>query len=143
MAAASPTQVDNNLETFSLVWLDASVNSSQQNVKAQQQLRTSINYLKTFEHVDKCEQYIRSVFKEDRIILIVSGRLGQEIVPRIHQLQQVSAIYVHCLSADKKKYEQWAKNYAKVNEVFVFCLIGCILRFLGEKCRREIGRSRD
>ncbi|CAF1332663.1 unnamed protein product [Rotaria sordida] len=106
---------DGNLETYSLIWLDASVIDSKENIDAQQQLRSLINHLKVFEQVDECEQYIRSVSSQDRIVLVVSGRLGQQIVPRINQLRQVSSIYVYC--TDKKKNEQWAKEFAKVNGV--------------------------
>jgi len=105
---------EENLETFSLLWLDASVNDSQENIDAQQQLRTSINYLKTFEDGDKCEEYIRSVPKDDRIVLIISGRFGEIIVPRIHSLRQISSIYVYC--KDKKRHEAWANEFKKVNE---------------------------
>jgi len=105
-----------NLETFSLLWLDASVNDVQENIDAQQQLRTSINYLKTFEDGDKCEEYIRSVPKDDRIVLIISGRFGEIIVPRIHSLRQISSIYVYC--KDKKRHEKWANQFKKVNQYF-------------------------
>ena len=104
---------DNNLETFSLIWLDASVNNSQENLDAQQRLRSSINHLKTFEHQDDCEQYIRSVSPLDRVVLIVSGRFDPQIVPRIHQLRQVSSIYVYCM--DKERNEQWAQHFTKVS----------------------------
>lgn len=103
---------DKNLETYSLVWLDASVNNSKENLDAQQRLRSLINHLKTFEQIDQCEQYIQSVSPQDRIVLVVSGQLGEQIVPRIHQLRQVSVIYIYC--TDRKKNEQWAKEFAKV-----------------------------
>ena len=103
-----------NLETFFLLWLDASVNSSSENVDAQQQLRSSIHFLKTFEQANECEQYIGSVSKHDRIVLIVSGRLGETVVPRIHQLRQLAAVYVYC--QDKKRNGQWADQFKKVNE---------------------------
>ncbi len=105
---------EENLETFSLLWLDAAVNESQENIDAQQQLRTSINFLRTFEDGDQCEKYIRSIPKDDRIVLIVSGRFGETIVSRIHSLRQMSAIYVYC--KDKKRHEAWAKQFKKVNQ---------------------------
>jgi len=103
---------DNNLETVYLVWLDTSVNTSKDNIDAQQQFRTIINHLETFENVQECEQYLRQTSKDDRIFLIVSGRLGQEIVPRIHQYRQVSSIYVYCMN--KRTNEEWAKHFTKV-----------------------------
>jgi hypothetical protein len=113
MAVTPLTQQKQNLETYFLIWLDDEVNSFNENVKVQQQLRRSINHLTTFDDDNKCEEYIRSVPKDDRIILIVSDQLGQKIVPRIHQLRQVSSIYVYCMN--KKQNEQWAQQFSKVS----------------------------
>jgi hypothetical protein len=46
--------------------------------------------------------------------LIVSGQFGREIVPKIHQLEQLSAIYVYCMN--KEANEQWAKDFLKVGD---------------------------
>ncbi|CAF1258766.1 unnamed protein product [Rotaria magnacalcarata] len=94
--AAAPTPQrpgSKNLETFYLLWLDASVNKTEENVEAQQYLRTSINYLETFENDKQSECYIQSLSSDDRVVLIVSGQLGQIIVPHIHSLRQLSSIY--------------------------------------------------
>jgi len=112
MAVTSLTQEKPNLETYSLIWLDSSAGTSQDAIQAQQYLRTVINYVKLFQQSDECEEYILSVPKDDRIILIVSGRLGRELVPRIHQLRQISSIYVYCMN--KKKNEQWVQPFNKV-----------------------------
>jgi hypothetical protein len=40
---------DDNLETFSLLWLDAQVNTTKDNRQAQEKLRQIINHLKTFD----------------------------------------------------------------------------------------------
>jgi hypothetical protein len=112
MTSTSLTQQKQNLETYFLIWLAAEVNSFNENVKVQQQLRRSINHLTTFDDDKKCEEYIRSVPKDDRIILIVNGQLGQKIVPRIHQLQQISSIYIYCMN--KKQNEQWTQQFSKV-----------------------------
>ncbi|CAM4923075.1 unnamed protein product [Rotaria socialis] len=109
--------IEENLETFSLIWLDASVNETQENIDAQHQLRTSINFLKTFDDADKCETYIKSLQRDDRVVLIASGRLGQIIVPRIHSLRQLAAIYVYC--KDKKRNELWANQFKKVRGIIV------------------------
>lgn len=103
---------DENLEIYSLVWLDATVNSTTENLDVQKQLRILINQLKTFDNTHDCLQYIKNLSKQNRIILIVSGRLGREIVPRIHRLRQISRIYVYCY--DKEKNEKWAQKFPKV-----------------------------
>lgn len=104
MASASLSQQKQNLETYFIIWLDATVNRSEENVEAQQQLRKSINYLTTFDDDNECEEYIRSVSKDDRIVLIVSGQLGRKIVPRTHQLRQIFSIYVYCMNEKTKSW---------------------------------------
>jgi len=106
-----------NLETFSLVWLDVSINNSEENLDTQRQLRTIINHLRTFEDSHDCEDYIRSVSNHDRIVIIVSGLSGRQLVPRIHYLLQVCSIYVYCM--DRKTNEEWTKNFTKVNKISV------------------------
>ena len=103
---------DDNLETFSIFWLDPQVNQTEDNRNAQLKLREIINHLKTFDDQNECHQRILSLSQEDRLVLIVSGRCGQQLVPKIHHLRQVSSIYVYCM--DKKANEQWAKDFIKI-----------------------------
>lgn len=109
---SNTTQETENLETYCLIWLDTSVNESQENIQAQKELRTLINHLITFENDQQCLQHIESVSKDDRIILIVSGRLGQIIVPKIVKYRQIVSIYVYCMN--KAIDERWAKQFNKV-----------------------------
>jgi response regulator RpfG family c-di-GMP phosphodiesterase len=108
-----------NLESFACLWLDQSVDSTQDNLTTQQELRQVINHLRTFDNSDECEQYIQQVTQE-KVVLIVSGALGRQVVPRLHDLPQFSAFYVFC--QDKKANEQWANKYHKVKH-FITTLI--------------------
>ncbi|CAF4848912.1 unnamed protein product [Rotaria sp. Silwood1] len=105
-----------NVESFTCLWLDKYVNKTEDNIDTQEELRQIINDVRTFDNSDACEQYIRKITQE-KIVLIVSGGLGREIVPRLHDLPQFSACYVFC--KDKKANEEWAKKYNKINGVFV------------------------
>ncbi|CAF4138303.1 unnamed protein product, partial [Adineta steineri] len=73
--------------------------------------------IQKFQDVKQCQQYIEKTSEKDRLVIIVSGRLGHEIVPYIHQLRQVISIYVYC--KDKKINEQWALKFTKVKSVVV------------------------
>ncbi|CAF2972271.1 unnamed protein product [Rotaria sp. Silwood2] len=119
MAAVSPKTIENdgNFETYCLIWLDASVNSSKENCQIQEQLQAIINHLLTFEDDQQCLHYIKNRSEDDRIILIVSGRSGRNIVPQIVNLQQITSIFVYCF--DKKANEQWSKQFTKVKGVIV------------------------
>jgi response regulator RpfG family c-di-GMP phosphodiesterase len=101
-----------NLEIFSIIWLDPSVNSNRANQNAEQQLRNIINHLRKFEDGQECQQYIEERSQEDRLILIVSDQFGKDIVPQIHHLRQVSSIYVYC--PDKQKNQEWVSQFNKV-----------------------------
>ncbi len=104
---------DDSISTsYSILWLDPSVNTDKNNRHAQKEFRSIINHLKTFEDEDQFEQYIQSVSPHKRLILIVNGRLGKEVVPRIHHIPQILSIYVYCM--DQKRNEQWAKDYSNL-----------------------------
>jgi hypothetical protein len=102
---------DDYLEIFSLVWFDTNINI-EDNRGTQQKLRSIINHINKFEDVQQCEKYIKQRSKKDRIVLVVNGQLGKELVSSIHNLRQVSSIYVYCM--DKKNNEEWSNKFNKV-----------------------------
>lgn len=105
-----------NLETFSLVWLNAAVNETQENIDAQLELRSSINVWQIFQEKDECIQHILSIPKGDQVILIVSGKLGKIVVPKIHDLHQLWSIYIYCI--DKERNREWSSDFTKVRSNF-------------------------
>ncbi|CAF0878209.1 unnamed protein product [Adineta steineri] len=107
---------DKSLEIFSLIWLDANVDVKDIR-DTEVKLRSIINHIKKFQDVKQCRHYIEHRSQKDRLVIIVSGRLGREIVPYIHQLRQVISIYVYCI--DKKSNEQWALKFSKIKSVVV------------------------
>lgn len=109
------TSKETPVPRYPVIWLDSSVNTSKENLEGQRLICSSIDHLKTFDKIDLCEEHLRSLASEERIILIVSGRLGRELIPRIHDLRQVSLIYVYCL--DRAANEPWAKQYKKVRQI--------------------------
>ncbi len=102
---------DNHLEIFSLIWLDGN-NNINNNHDTQQNLRFIINKLKIFQDPQKCQHYIEQRPEEERLVLIVSGQMGQAVIPIIHRYQQVLSIYVYCY--DMKNNEQWTSQFPKV-----------------------------
>jgi len=102
---------DDYLEIFSLVWFDANINI--EDIRdTQQKLRTIINHIKKFEDVKECQQYIQHRSKQDRILLIVSGRLAEQLISAVHSLRQVSSIYIYCM--DKNNNKEWVNKFSKV-----------------------------
>lgn len=63
---------------------------------------------------ERCVKLIQE-YTDRRIFLIASGSLGRQVVPIIHDLPQVYAIYIHC--ADVQSNQQWALQYCRVRIV--------------------------
>ncbi len=112
MISLSSVVSDLDLETVCLVWLDASANITVENIATQKQFQLITSHFKIFQNVQDCEQYIQQKTKDDRIFFVVSGQLGREIVPRIHQYRQIFSIYVYC--QNKQLDEEWANKFPKV-----------------------------
>lgn len=100
-----------NVELFNLIWLDATA-TDEETKKSEERLRSIINHLTRFADIEECQEYIEQQSQKDRLILIVSGQMGQEIVPAIHKLRQVISIYIYCMN--EKKHKEWASKFKKV-----------------------------
>jgi response regulator RpfG family c-di-GMP phosphodiesterase len=97
---------------MSLVWLDSSTNNPEEHIATEQQLRLLDTNLKTCNDEKECEDYLKSQPENAHIVLIANGKLGQQLVPKIHNLPQIVSIYVYCLN--KKAHEQWVTEFTKV-----------------------------
>ncbi|CAF3276396.1 unnamed protein product [Rotaria socialis] len=127
-----------NYETFSLLWLDGQVNATEENKRAQTRLRSIINYLKLFENPQECRQYIKNCSEQDRIVLIISGRLSKELIPQIHELRQLSSVYIYCRR--KKEYKTWAKEFPKIKHIVV--QLDDLVQRIKED-QRDLGKTED
>jgi len=114
----NPVAKDDNLETFSIIWLDAN-SDIYWGTDVQKKLRNVINHLKHFNDEGICQQYIKQRPADDRLVLIVNSQLGRQVVSGIHHLQQVTSIYICC--ADENTNEQWTNNFTKV-QLFLLVL---------------------
>jgi tetratricopeptide (TPR) repeat protein len=119
-ATAAENRGENDLEDcmedFIIIWLDATINSDRDILfKRQCFLQTPANCIRTFVDQNKCVEYIQEIHNE-QIFLIVSGSLGQIVVPLVHDLSQVSQIYVFC--ADKLVHKRWSESFKKIRGIF-------------------------
>ena len=63
---------------------------------------------------DRCINFCKENSMK-RIFLVTCGSLGLKVVPQIHDLPQVYAIYVHC--SDVPGHMKWTNQYSKVRVV--------------------------
>ncbi|CAF1250977.1 unnamed protein product, partial [Didymodactylos carnosus] len=98
-----------------LVWLDLNANT-EANMEIQRNLLRNLSNitLKVFEKQRQCELFMEEKYNES-IILITSGSLGREMIPRLHGLKQLHEAYIFCY--DRSANEKWAKDYSKIQRV--------------------------
>jgi hypothetical protein len=112
---SSPLDIEvEHLETFIIVWLDANIDDAQ-NQALQKRLRQYVTFFITFNEIKLCEQWLRSRSNHEKILLIVPGELGRRMVPNIHQITSIIAIYVFCWKPENHLI--WTQNYTKIRGV--------------------------
>ena len=110
---SSTNKNDHHLEIFSITWLDAN-DDAEIVQRAEKELRAIINHFKRFKDPNECQKYIEKKSNHDRLVVIVNHQFGQEIVPLVHKLRQVSSIYVYDENAENDG--QWTKDFVKVEQ---------------------------
>ena len=105
-----------NKESTTLIWFDPRMEIAQDTDGTEQRLRQINDYVLFHENGDQCLMEAESI-RCEKILLVVCGSLGLEIVPRINSLSQLEAIFIFC--EKKSWYESSLLKYDKVVGVFV------------------------
>ena len=99
-----------------LIWLDSNIDDNNEDChNTISQLRRVVNTINTFTDGDQCLQFINNIDNQ-KACMIISGSLGEYIVPRIHDMSQVDSVFIFC--GNKKRHEQWTKEWSKIKGVF-------------------------
>lgn len=105
-----------SIDKFWQVWLLKSISIAEDAGDLPQSNELSIHtYVKAFENIIECEQFIHSVTNTDRFVFIVDELLGEQIVPHIHELEQLYAFYVY--RTHHQSDESWFKPFLKVRRI--------------------------
>jgi tetratricopeptide (TPR) repeat protein len=104
------------VQNIMLIWLDKNINNKKEDCcNTVTQLRNVGNTVHTFTHTDQCIDFVTDSYNE-KVVLIISGALCQNIVPLVHDIDQLHKIFI--FGKNKVKYEQWAKQWSKIKDVF-------------------------
>ncbi|CAM6005317.1 unnamed protein product, partial [Sphagnum balticum] len=133
----NPSQINaRRVQNVLLIWLDnESNNNSADCQNTISQLRQAVNDINRFNDGEECMQFIDNI-TDTKACMIVSGSLGQDIVPRIHNMPQVDSIFIFC--RDQKHHEQWVKDWPKIRGVFTEISPICIaLKQAAQQCEQN------
>ena len=64
---------------------------------------------------EHCVSFIKDKCANKRVFLVSAGGLGSRVVPKIHDLPQLYAVYIYCV--DVEGHKKWANNFSKVRVV--------------------------
>jgi hypothetical protein len=99
-----------------LIWLDNNIDDNNEDCrKTVTQLRHMVNDINTFVDGNECLQFLEGI-NNNKVCMIISGSLGQHVVPVVHNMSQVDSIFIFC--GNKKYHEQWTKEWSKIKGVF-------------------------
>ena len=100
-----------------IIWCDTSINKNEHDDQyTLSQLSDVSKHVITFTDEQGCLEYIDKFQEKNQLMLIVSGSLGESVVPKICHRLQIYLIYIFC--GRKSKHEHWAKKYEKIKGVF-------------------------
>ncbi|CAF4211601.1 unnamed protein product, partial [Adineta steineri] len=115
-ATTAPTTCQNMAQNYLLVWVDASIDEANKDCQnTLTQLRAVVNDITMCTQPNECIEFFDK-FKDETSFLITSGSLGQHLVPEIHGMPKLDAIYIFC---DNISYhQQWTENWKKIKGVY-------------------------
>jgi tetratricopeptide (TPR) repeat protein len=119
-----------------LIWLDTNIDDNNEDCRNTiTQLRGVVNDINTFTDGDESIQFINTI-TDNKICMIISGSLGEHIVPQVHNMSQVDSIFIFC--GNKKRHEQWTKEWSKIKGVFAEIASICeALKQASQQCEQN------
>jgi tetratricopeptide (TPR) repeat protein len=103
-------------ETFVIIWLDPNITLSNKDIENLiDYLQCIVNSVKIFTDIDQSIDYLSEMINE-KVLMIVSGSIGQYIIPLIYEFNQLVSIYIFC--ENKSKHELWTSKINKIKGIF-------------------------
>ncbi|CAF1146534.1 unnamed protein product [Adineta steineri] len=107
------------IQNILLVWLDNNIdNNNTDCCNTVEQLKRIVPNINAFTDDNKCIQFIQTN-TDRKIYIIISDTFGKQVVPRIHDISQVDAIFI--FGKNKESYEKWVKIKGVFTELPSLC----------------------
>ncbi|CAF3306309.1 unnamed protein product [Rotaria socialis] len=105
------------IESYILFWLDTNINldGDDHYNDTIKQLRSIVKNIHVFNHDGACINFLSKI-KHEKVLMVISGRVAQQIMSRIHNESHLKAVFIFC--ENKPKYESLEKNWPKVQGIF-------------------------
>ncbi|CAF1320480.1 unnamed protein product, partial [Rotaria sp. Silwood1] len=102
-------------ENYLVIWVDGNIDMANQDCQnTMEQLRAVVNQVNPCKTAEQCIQQLMDN-QEEISFVISSGALGQQLVPDIHDMAKLNAIFIFC--GNKQRHQIWAQNWAKIKGI--------------------------
>jgi tetratricopeptide (TPR) repeat protein len=113
--AASPQQRRRIIQNYLLIWLDPNINEFDNDCQyTLEQFRSIVNDINIFSDVNQCIDFLTDIDNAN-VFMIIPGILGEYLLPSIHEIFTLNAIYILC--NNKVIHEEWIKQWPKIKSV--------------------------
>ena len=124
------------IQNFLLVWLDPSINISMENYQnSLAHFQSVTNKVNIFTDRDEAIDF----FTENhgvKTFLLIEDTIGQQILPLIHNIQQLDAIYI--FGSQQSEDEQWTTKWMKIKGVHTEIQPLCkALQLAAKQCNQD------
>ncbi|CAF3346764.1 unnamed protein product, partial [Rotaria sp. Silwood2] len=92
-SSTSTTTKDLNLESTRLIWYDSNIDKTNDTKKTMKEFYEINNFVVFHSDLESCINYIESI-KNEKILLVTSGRDASFILTKVHQLKQIDSIFI-------------------------------------------------
>ncbi|CAF3287348.1 unnamed protein product [Rotaria sp. Silwood2] len=111
-----PRSVRRMFQNFLVIWVDADFDASKDDYKkSMKHLQHVAATVAVFTDRDESIDFLTDT-ENEKVSMIVSGVLGQHIIPEIQECPQLTSIYVLC--DNQSTHEKWVKTISKVKGVY-------------------------
>ena len=94
------------VQNYILIWLYSDRDDVNDLLNSIIQLQRIVNTINIFADVDQCIDFLTDI-KEEKILMIMSDKYGQNLVSIVHDIHQIHSIYI--LGKTELQREQWPK----------------------------------
>ena len=109
---------------YLLIWFENNTDEANNSIspKATAELQEVINNVNIFVDFDECIDFITDI-KEDKLFLIVSGKIDQSVLSILKDITQINCIYI--FDSNQTILDRWTKQYSKVRGIFTDISVMC------------------
>ncbi|CAF0755033.1 unnamed protein product [Adineta steineri] len=143
-AASSKSTTSSNIrqprqrmaQNYLVIWVDANIDETNRDCQDTLiQLKNVVNDINLCTQSDQCIQILNQVDHE-RVFVITPGSFGEHLVPEIHDMPKLDAVYILC--ANKSRHEGWTQNWTKIKGVHTNIKEICqVLKLAVKQCDRD------